>query len=144
MDDRRHNNIPIGKKTKVDVREASLEIKFQQALNKEIKDKKNIFSEILEIIDDIDRIINNKEDESESYKYLDIMRKKMLKLLEKHGVTQMRFKDNKAKFGWCEVVGTEKAEGLDDETIIREVRKGYLCNDKTLRLASVIIVKNKE
>ena len=140
----KHSNIPMWKKSKIDAREASLEMKLQQALNNEISDKKNIFLEMLEIIDDIDRIINNKEDEYESYKYLDTIRKKMLKLLEKHGVTQMCFKDNEAKFGWCEVVGTEKAEGIDDETIIREIRKGYLWNDKTLRLAIVITVKNKE
>ncbi len=144
MDDRKHSNIPMGKKLKVDPGEASREMKLQQDITNEINDKKNIFLGLAEIIDDINRIIDNKEDISESTKYLDIMRKKALKLLEKYGVIQMYFQDNKAKFGWCEVIGTEKAKGIDDETIVREIKKGYLWNDKILRLASVIIVKNKE
>lgn len=144
MNDRKYSNIPEWKKSKVDAREASLEMKLQQSLNDEINSKKNIFLEILEIIDDIERITVNKEDISESGKYLDIIKKKALKLLEKQGITSMIFKDNKAKFGWCEVVGTEKIEGAENETIVREIKKGYLWNDKILRLAGVIIVNNKE
>ena len=144
MDDRKYSNIPGWKKSKVDAREACLEMKLQQSLNDEIKSKKNIFLEILEIIDDIERITSNKEDIPENRKYLEIIKKKALKLLEKQGITSMIFEDNKAKFEWCEVVGTEKSKGVENEIIIREIKKGYLWNDKILRLASVIIVNNKE
>lgn len=144
MNDRKYSNIPDWKKSKVDAKEASLEMKLQQSLNDVINSKKNVFLEILEIIDDIERVTLNKEDISESWKYLNIIKKKSLKLLEKQSVIPMIFKDNKAKFGWCEVVGTEKSKDAENEIIIREIKKGYLWNDKILRLASVIIVNNKE
>ena len=144
MDDRKYSNIPGWKKSKVDAREACLEMKLQQSLNDEIKSKKNVFLEILEIIDDIERITANREDIPENRRYLEIIKKKVLKLLEKQGIAPMIFEDNKAKFEWCEVVGTEKSKGVENEIIIREIKKGYLWNDKILRLASVIIVNNKE
>jgi len=144
MNDGKFSNMPEWKRSKVDAREASLEMKLQQSLKDEISSKKGVFLEILEIIDDIERITVNKENTTESWKYLDIIKKKALRILEKQGITPMIFEDNKAKFGWCEVVGTEKSEGVDNETIIREIKKGYLWNDKILRLANVIIVNNKE
>ena len=144
MNDGKFSNMPEWKKSKVDASEASREMKLQQSLKDEINCKKDVFLEILEIIDDIERITVNKENTTESWKYLDIIKKKALKILEKQGIAAMIFEDNKAKFGWCEVVGTEKSEGVDNETIIREIKKGYLWNDKILRLANVIIVNNKE
>jgi len=144
MNDRKFSNIPGWKRSKVDAREASLEMRLQQSLNDEINSKKTVFLDILEIIDDIERIAANKEDIPETQKYLDIIKKKALKLLEKQGITPMIFDDNKAKFGWCEVVGTEKATGLENETILREIKRGYTWNDKILRLANVVIVNNKE
>lgn len=144
MNDRKFSNIPEWKRSKVDAREASLEMRLQQSLNDEINSKKIVFLDILEIIDDIERIAANKEDIPENQKYLDIIKKKALKLLEKQGITPMIFDDNKAKFGWCEVVGTEKATGLENETILREIKRGYTWNDKILRLANVVIVNNKE
>jgi len=144
MHDKKLSHIPEWKRSKVDAREASLEMKLRQSLNDEINSRKNALLEILEIVDDIERIVSNKEDAPEDLKYLDVIKKKALKLLEKQGITTMVFEDNKAKFGWCEVVGTEKANGVEDETILREIKKGYLWNDKILRLASVITVNNKE
>ena len=103
MEDRKHSNIPEWKKSKVDVREASLEMKLQQALGDEINSKRNIFLEMVEIIDDIERIMDNNGNINEGLKYLDVIKRKALKLLEKQGITQMVFEDNKAKFGWCEI-----------------------------------------
>lgn len=143
MDNKKNNNIPIWGKSKMDFAEVSLEMKFKQKIDKEIEDKRNIFINLINVIDDIDRIISNRGNATENDNYLDTIRKKILKLLEKYGVTQMYFNNNKAKYGWCEVVDTEKAEGIEEEVIVHEIKKGYLWNDKVLRLASVIIVKNK-
>ncbi len=138
MNDKRSGDINW-KTPKVDFAEVSLEMK----LYKEIDDKKNILLGILELIDDIDRVTINNEENSEGLKYLNVMRKKALKLLEKYGVVQMHFDNNKAKFDWCEVIDTKKVEGNEEETIVQEVKKGYLWNDRILRRASVIITKNE-
>ena len=132
---------PHWKGAKLDIGNISLERK----LEKELSIKKNNFRELLEIIDDVDRIFEHEQNLNiDEKKYLQIIRNKLSKLLSSNGVLEMTFEDNKARFGWCEIVGTEKKEGAEDESIIRIVGKGYLCEDKVLRPARVIIVKNKE
>lgn len=140
MNNKKGGDIHSWKSPKVDFAEVSLEMK----LNKEIDEKKHIFLGVLDLVDDIDRITASNEENSEGLKYLNVMRKKALKLLERYGVVQMHFENNKARFGWCEVIDTKRVAGNEEETIIQEVKKGYLWNDKVLRLASVIITKNEE
>jgi len=106
------------------------------------KNQKEVFLGILEITDDIERILESEEDKQCNRKYLEVIKRKMLRLLEVNEITQMHFADNKARLGWCEIIGTGRKEDVEDDTIIREVKKGYLWKGKTLRFASVIIVKN--
>ena len=40
-------------------------------------------------------------------------------------------------------VSTIEKEGCEDETIIEEVKKGYMMNDKLLRPSQVIVAKRK-
>jgi molecular chaperone GrpE len=120
-------------------------IPAERKLEKEIAVKKNIFRELLDIVDDIDRIFENEQNVSvDERKYLQIIRNKLSKLLNNNSVVEMIFDDNKARFGWCEICGTEKKEGVEDETILKVIKKGYIWEDKVLRPASVIIAKNKE
>lgn len=136
-----HQHPPSWKKDKIDLSEMSAEIK----LNKERSTKKVIFLDIVEIIDDIDRIFDNdpnlRTDES---KYLQIVRDKLDKVLGNNGVTEMQFDSNTEKYGWCQVLGTEKKDGCEEEAISKVIKKGYLVDNKVLRMAGVIIVKNKE
>jgi molecular chaperone GrpE len=42
----------------------------------------------------------------------------------------------------AEAVGTQPAEGVDEETVLAETQRGYLVDEELLRPALVIVAKN--
>ena len=44
----------------------------------------------------------------------------------------------------AEAIGTQKADGVDDDVVIEEVQKGYKLGDDLLRPAKVIVSKNSD
>lgn len=42
----------------------------------------------------------------------------------------------------AEAIGTQKADGVEDDTVLEEVEKGYKIGDELLRPAKVIVAKN--
>lgn len=42
----------------------------------------------------------------------------------------------------AEAIGTQKADGVEDDTVLEEVEKGYKIGEDLLRPAKVIVVKN--
>jgi molecular chaperone GrpE len=58
------------------------------------------------------------------------------------GVKPLSLKGQKFDPKLAEAIGTQKREGVDDDTILEEAQKAYTIGDELLRPAKVIVAKN--
>ncbi|MEC4050102.1 nucleotide exchange factor GrpE [Flavobacterium sp. SUN046] len=111
---------------------------------------KDISLKIIDIIDSFERVeeyIIEKEysriDEvnkiASRYKTI---QKKLLSLLQKHGISKIEFPDNRLIVGLCEVVETEADSNKKNDDIISVIRNGYIRGKELIRPAQIIVVKN--
>lgn len=111
---------------------------------------KDISLNIIDIIDSFERIeesiiekdyIKIDEVNKTTSRYRTI-HKKLLSLLQKHGVTKIDFPDNRLIVGLCEVVETEADSNRKNDEIISVIRNGYIRGKELIRPAQIIVVKN--
>lgn len=111
---------------------------------------KDISLNIIDIIDSFERIeesiiekdyIKIDEVNKTTSRYRTI-HKKLLSLLQKHGVTKIEFPDNRLIVGLCEVVETEADSNRKNDEIISVIRNGYIRGKELIRPAQMIVVKN--
>jgi molecular chaperone GrpE (heat shock protein) len=111
---------------------------------------KDISLNIIDIIDSFERIEEsiiekeyNKIDEvNKTTSRYRTIQKKLLSLLQKHGVTKIEFPDNRLIVGLCEVVETEADSNRKNDEIISVIRNGYIRGKELIRSAQIIVVKN--
>jgi len=111
---------------------------------------KDISLNIIDIIDSFERIEEsiiekeyNKIDEvNKTTSRYRTIQKKLLSLLQKHGVTKIEFPDNRLIVGLCEVVETEAVSNRKNDEIISIIRNGYIRGKELIRPAQIIVVKN--
>lgn len=70
------------------------------------------------------------------------IKKQLLGLLAKHGVTQLEFPDGRLPIGFAKVIDTEPAPGQENDTIVGVVKPGYVRGSQVVREAEVIVVRN--
>lgn len=105
---------------------------------------------IIDILDSFERIEESviekeyhKIDEvSKTVSRYKTIQKKLLGLLQKHGVTRIEFPDNRLIVGLCEVVETEADNNRKNDEIISVIRNGYIRGKELIRPAQIIVVKN--
>lgn len=111
---------------------------------------KDISLSIIDIIDSFERIEEsiiekefNKIDEvNKTTSRYKTIQKKLIGLLQKHGVTKIEFPDNRLIVGLCEVVETEADSNKKTDEIISVIRNGYIRGKELIRPAQLIVVKN--
>lgn len=111
---------------------------------------KEISISIIDILDSFERIEESviekeyhKIDEvSKTVSRYKTIQKKLLGLLQKHGITRMEFPDNRLIVGLCEVVETEADSNRKNDEIISVIRNGYIRGKELIRPAQIIVVKN--
>jgi len=110
---------------------------------------KDISLGIIEILDSFERIEESliekgleKDGITKIMNRYKTIRKKLLNLLHKYGITKIEFPDNKLIVGLCEVVETEPNSNRNNEEIISIVRNGYIRGKELIRAAQIIVVKN--
>lgn len=111
---------------------------------------KEISISIIDILDSFERIKESviekeyhKIDEvSKTVSRYKTIQKKLLGLLQKHGVTRIEFPDNRLIVGLCEVVETEADNNRKNDEIISVIRNGYIRGKELIRPAQIIVVKN--
>lgn len=111
---------------------------------------KGISLNIIDIIDSFERIEEsiiekeyNKIDEvNKTTSRYKTIQKKLLSLLQKHGVTKIEFPDNRLIVGLCEVVETEADSNRKNDEMISIIRNGYIRGKEPIRPAQIIVVKN--
>jgi|SRR5579872_154162 len=62
--------------------------------------------------------------------------------LESEGVTPVLTTGERFDPRVAEAIGTQKAEGVENDTVIAEAQRGYLLGNDVLRPAKVIVAKN--
>lgn len=111
---------------------------------------KEISISIIDILDSFERI-EESVIEKEYHKIDEVnkttsryrtIQKKLLSLLQKHGVTKIEFPDNRLIVGLCEVVETEADSNRKNDEIISVIRNGYIRGKELIRPAQIIVVKN--
>jgi len=70
------------------------------------------------------------------------IKKQLLNLLGKYGVTLLEFSENRLIVGYSKVVDTEPDQNKKNDTIINIVKNGYIRGSELIREAEIIIVKN--
>ncbi len=111
---------------------------------------KDISISIIDILDSFERIEDsviekeyNKIDEvNKTVSRYKTIQKKLLGLLQKHGITKIDFPDNRLIVGLCEVVETEADSNRKNGEIISVIRNGYIRGNELIRPAQIIVVKN--
>ncbi len=111
---------------------------------------KEISISIIDILDSFERIEESviekeyhKIDEvSKTVSRYKTIQKKLLGLLQKHGITRIEFPDNRLIVGLCEVVETEADSNRKNDEIISVIRNGYIRGKELIRPAQIIVVKN--
>lgn len=111
---------------------------------------KDISISIIDILDSFERIEDsviekeyNKIDEvNKTVSRYKTIQKKLLGLLQKHGITKIDFPDKRLIVGLCEVVETEADSNRKNDEIISIIRNGYIRGNELIRPAQIIVVKN--
>jgi molecular chaperone GrpE (heat shock protein) len=111
---------------------------------------KEIASGIINIIDSFERLEESDEtqspDSAESVvkikKRYQIIRTKLISLLQKYGINKIEFPENRLIVGLCEVVDTENDASQKNDEIVSIIKNGYIKDQELIRAAQVIIVKN--
>lgn len=103
--------------------------------------------DVLDSFENIESILAEKEldkieDVSRTMKRYQSVKKKLLLILQKHGITKIEFPDNRLVLGICEVIETEVDNSKKDDEIVSIVRNGYIRGNELIRAAQLIIVKN--
>jgi molecular chaperone GrpE (heat shock protein) len=70
------------------------------------------------------------------------IKKQLLNLLNKYGVTLLEFSENRLIVGYSKVVDTEPDQSKKNDTIVSIVKNGYIRGSELIREAEIIIVKN--
>jgi molecular chaperone GrpE (heat shock protein) len=118
------------------------------------QEKHDLFKEIalgiIEVLDSYYRVeegllekeVDKTEDGAKAIKRYATIAKKLLALLQRHGVTQLEFPESRLIVGYSKVVDTEHDANKKNDDIISIVKNGYIRGKELIREAEVIVVTN--
>ncbi|VFM96487.1 MAG: GrpE protein [Candidatus Kentron sp. G] len=127
-------------------------IDLEGALREEEKraseSKDEIFLELCAVLDSFENIFNSMAEKEGSLdktgrrmiKSFRAIYRKLIRLLEEHGIKQIEFPDGKIIVGFCKVLETRPEAGREEGEIIAIIRNGYQSQQRVLRPAEVITV----
>jgi molecular chaperone GrpE len=103
---------------------------------------------MLPVIDNLDRAIessnNEKHADSSMVEGVNMTLKEILKVLEQFSVKRFDSLGNTFDPGLHQAVMQEETEEHDDNSVIKELQKGYMIHDRLLRPAMVVVSKKPE
>jgi molecular chaperone GrpE (heat shock protein) len=127
-------------------------------LNNRVESKENekqdLFKElalgIIDIVDTFERVeesfiekgLDKQEETSKIINRYKTVQKKVLNLLNKHGITKLEYPENKLLVGFSKIVDTEPDASKKNDEIITVVRNGYIRGKELIREAELIVVRN--
>lgn len=102
-----------------------------------------VIKSMLSVMDDFERAIRINEDENEAHhnEGFVLIYQKMLKEMEKHGVTRMDSMGKKFDASYNEAISELEVEEEKKGMVVGVVEEGYYLHDKILRYAKVVVGK---
>ena len=123
----------------------NLERKTKTDIQNGINEKLDRFMlQFLTIYDDLSRAKEVLKKESPDAQGLDVILKNIDSLLEEYGVTQINALGEIFDPNLHEAIAIVNDDSLDDNTITKELRKGYISHNRTLRPTLVEISKKSQ
>jgi molecular chaperone GrpE len=104
----------------------------------------NIIRKYLDIVDDLERALQNQPEEGEGASWakgIELIYRKFLSALEAEGVVPMKVKGQQFDPNLHEAISLEPNEEYESGQIIEVLRNGYLIGDRVIRPASVRIAQ---
>ena len=103
---------------------------------------------MLPVIDNLDRAIessnNEKHTDSSMVEGVNMTLKEIFKVLEQFGVKRFDSLGDTFDPGLHQAVMQEETEGHDENSVVKELQKGYMIHDRLLRPAMVVVSKKPE
>jgi len=107
---------------------------------KEEETKKKYISELL----DLNELLKKAYDDNNPKEGLKLMLNNIENFFEKEQIKSIDCVGERFNHNYHHAVNTIEKDDCEDDTIIEEVKKGYMINDKLLRPSQVIVAKNKD
>jgi molecular chaperone GrpE len=101
-----------------------------------------LIKDLLPIIDDFERALNFSKEELKNNSVLqgvEMIYNKLMKILSDYGLKKIDAMNQPFDFNYHEALLQVPKNGVEPLTIIEEVEKGYLLNDKVIRHSKVIV-----
>ncbi len=103
----------------------------------------SIIREVLPVIDNLERAMNSAAEDQNAEKPVregvDLTLKEILRILEKFGVTPIEALEKPFDPNFHEAVMQEASEKFPEQTVVKELQRGYLIHDRLLRPAMVVV-----
>lgn len=114
----------------------------QEKLDLRARANENLFTELLPIIDNFERAIGTGEGDNENYsKGIEMIYRQILNLFEKEGIQPIEAEGEFFDPNLHHAVMKESQEGVEEDTIIQVLQKGYFYKDRVLRPAMVKVAE---
>ncbi len=101
-----------------------------------------LIKDLLPIIDDFERTLTFSKDELKNNSILqgvEMVYNKLMKILSNYGLKKIDALNQPFDFNYHEALLQVPKDGVEPLTVIEEVEKGYLLNDKVIRHSKVIV-----
>ncbi len=106
-----------------------------------------LIKELLPVVDNLEKAISHAQDENNVHALregLELTLKGMKKVLEKAGVKEVKALGEKFDPNYHEAVSQQEKNDVDSGTVLQELQKGYLLNQRLIRPAMVVVSKNPD
>ena len=102
-----------------------------------------IIRELLPVLDSMESALSISKDEvcKSIFDGVELTHKEMLRILSKYGVTQIESINKKFDPSYHQAMAQEESNDVPENTVTKEVQKGYLLHHRLLRPAMVMVSK---
>ena len=106
---------------------------------------KDLIIDLLNVVDDLERTLESAQQEHEDFsaflKGVEMILAHLYDLLKKQGLTPIKAKGNKFDPDYHEALLHIETEEVPENTVVEELQKGYLLNDRVIRTSKVKVSK---
>jgi len=106
-----------------------------------------LLRDLLTVVDELEQALKmarEHKSDAEILKGLELMHKNFVNLLKKNGLEVIETKGKKFDPHFHEIMGMQDITEGEDQGILEEIQKGYLCEGKVLRTSKVVVGVKKE
>jgi molecular chaperone GrpE len=121
---------------------------YKKRIERQFKDiadagRRDLLNSFLPVLDNLERALSYEDANADALRNgVQQTLKGFEAVLGMQGVKPISVKGQKFDPKIAEAIGTQPADGVEDDTVLEEAQKGYTIGDELLRPAKVIVAKN--